>query len=109
MKSIIARPPWLSRLSARLVGFDKPLAVLVFLLLSISMMTLYSASMNAPGRLHDQLRNIVLTFVVMWAIANLPLPTLMRFAVPLYAVGIALLAAVAMFGLTRKGAKRWLN
>jgi rod shape determining protein RodA len=33
----------------------------------------------------------------------------MRFAVPLYTFGVALLVAVALFGLTRKGAKRWIN
>jgi rod shape determining protein RodA len=33
----------------------------------------------------------------------------MRFAVPLYAVGVALLIAVAVAGVTKKGATRWLN
>jgi len=28
---------------------------------------------------------------------------------PLYTVGLALLVAVALFGLTKKGAQRWLN
>jgi len=62
-----------------------------------------------PGRVEDQLRNIMLTFALMWAIANVPPQTLMRCAVPLYTFGVALLVAVAVFGLTRKGAKRWIN
>src|SRR5579864_5303866 len=62
-----------------------------------------------PGKVEDQLRNIMLTFALMWALANVPPTTLMRFAVPLYTFGIALLIAVALFGLTRKGAKRWIN
>jgi rod shape determining protein RodA len=33
----------------------------------------------------------------------------MELAVPLYAFGVALLIAVAIFGLTKKGARRWLN
>jgi rod shape determining protein RodA len=33
----------------------------------------------------------------------------MTFAVPVYVVGVALLVAVAVFGLTKKGAKRWIN
>ncbi len=33
----------------------------------------------------------------------------MRFAVPIYTVGVALLVAVAMFGLIKKGARRWVN
>jgi rod shape determining protein RodA len=90
-------------------GFDKPLALIVFLLLCVGIVTLYSASLDMPGRVEDQIRNILLTFVLMWIIANVPPQTLMRFAVPLYTFGVALLVAVALFGLTRKGAKRWIN
>jgi len=66
-------------------------------------------SIDVPGRVEDQIRNIVLTFILMWLLAMLPTQTLMKFAVPLYTAGVALLIAVAMFGLTKKGAKRWLN
>ncbi len=90
-------------------GFDRPLALIVFLLLCVGIVTLYSASLDVPGRVEDQLRNIMLTFGLMWILANIPPQTLMRFAVPLYTFGVALLIAVATFGLTRKGAKRWLN
>jgi rod shape determining protein RodA len=90
-------------------GFDGPLALTVFLLLCVGIVTLYSATLDMPGRVEDQLRNIMLTFVLMWALANVPPTTLMRFAVPMYTIGIALLLAVLAFGLTRKGAKRWIN
>jgi len=100
---------WINRLRRLFVGFDKPLALFVFLLLSVGIVTLYSASIDMPGRVEDQLRNILLTFALMWAIANVPPQTLMRCAVPLYTFGVALLIAVAVFGLTRKGAKRWIN
>jgi len=90
-------------------GFDRPLALTVFLLLCVGIVTLYSATLDMPGRVEDQLRNIMLTFVLMWALANVPPNTLMRFAVPAYTIGIALLVAVLMFGLTRKGARRWIN
>jgi rod shape determining protein RodA len=33
----------------------------------------------------------------------------MAFAVPLYILGVTLLVAVAVFGITKKGAKRWIN
>jgi len=33
----------------------------------------------------------------------------MSLAVPLYALGVTLLIAVAAFGVTKKGAQRWLN
>ncbi|RKP58588.1 rod shape-determining protein RodA [Pararobbsia silviterrae] len=91
------------------IGFDKPLALFMFLLLGVGIVTLYSASLDMPGRVEDQVRNILLTFALMWAIANIPTQTLMKLAVPLYTVGIGLLVGVALFGLTRKGAKRWIN
>ncbi|WP_277043556.1 rod shape-determining protein RodA [Caballeronia mineralivorans] len=100
---------WLDRTKRLFAGFDRPLALIVFLLLCVGIVTLYSASLDVPGRVEDQLRNIMLTFGLMWILANVPPPTLMRFAVPLYTIGMALLIAVATFGLTRKGAKRWLN
>jgi len=34
---------------------------------------------------------------------------LMRFAAPIYTVGLALLVAVAMFGMIKKGARRWID
>lgn len=89
--------------------FDGPLALIVFLLLSVGIVTLYSAGIDFPGRVEDQLRNIVVAFVVMWIAAIVPPQTLMRFAVPIYTVGIALLIAVAMFGMVKKGARRWIN
>ncbi|MGO4307786.1 rod shape-determining protein RodA [Cupriavidus sp. RAF12] len=92
-----------------ITGFDKPLALIVFLLFATGIVALYSAAIDMPGRVEDQLRNILLSYVVMLVIAYMPTQLLMRVAVPLYTVGVALLIAVAMFGLIRKGARRWLN
>jgi len=100
---------WLERLKSMFIGFDRPLALTVFLLLCVGIVTLYSASLDVPGRVEDQMRNIVLTFLLMWVLATVPPTTLMRFAVPLYTFGIALLVGVAVFGITKKGAKRWIN
>jgi rod shape determining protein RodA len=46
---------------------------------------------------------------IMFVVAQIPPQRLMTFAVPVYVVGVALLVAVAVFGLTKKGAKRWIN
>ena len=89
--------------------FDGPLALIVFLIMSVGIITLYSAGIDFPGRVEDQLRNIIICFVIMWIAASIPPQRLMRFAVPVYTIGIALLLAVAMFGLVRKGARRWIN
>jgi rod shape determining protein RodA len=45
----------------------------------------------------------------MFVVAQIPPQRLMTFAVPIYTVGLALLVAVALFGLTKNGARRWLN
>jgi len=92
-----------------LMVFDGTLALIVFLILSVSLVTVYSAGIDFPGRIEDHLRNILVAFVIMWIAAIIPPQTLMRFAVPIYTVGVALLVAVAMFGLIKKGARRWLN
>jgi rod shape determining protein RodA len=89
--------------------FDGPLALIVFLLLAVGLFTLYSAGIDFPGRFEGQVRNIMVAFVVMWVAAMIPPQTLMRFAVPLYALGLTLLIAVAAFGVIKKGARRWLD
>ncbi|MBP0622048.1 rod shape-determining protein RodA [Cupriavidus consociatus] len=98
----------ISLIKTALTGFDKPLSLIVFLLFATGIVALYSAAIDMPGRVEDQLRNILLSYVVMFVIAYLPTQTLMRVAVPIYTIGVALLIAVAMFGLIRKGARRWL-
>jgi rod shape determining protein RodA len=45
----------------------------------------------------------------MFVVAQVPPQRLMAAAVPLYTVGVVLLIAVAIFGITKKGARRWLN
>jgi rod shape determining protein RodA len=102
------RPLW-QVVKPFLTAFDGPLTLIVFLILSTGIVTLYSAGIDFPGRVEDQLRNILVSFIIMWIAANVPPQTLMRFAVPIYTVGVALLIAVAMFGMIKKGARRWLN
>nr|WP_314859020.1 rod shape-determining protein RodA [uncultured Undibacterium sp.] len=89
--------------------FDAPLAILLFLIMSTGVVTMYSAGMDFPGRIEHHMRNIVVAFFVMWIVANIPPQTLMRFAVPLYILGVALLVGVAMFGIVKNGSRRWLN
>jgi rod shape determining protein RodA len=89
--------------------FDGTLFLIVCLILLVGSVTLYSAGIDFPGRFEDHVRNIIIAFAVMWVAALIPPQTLMRFAVPLYVVGVTLLVAVAMFGLIKNGARRWVN
>ena len=74
----------MSLIKTALTGFDKPLSLIVFLLFATGIVALYSAAIDMPGRVEDQLRNILLSYVVMFVIAYLPTQTLMRVAVPMY-------------------------
>lgn len=103
------RRPFLQVVRPYFSVFDGPLSIIIFLLLCVGLMTVYSAGIDFPGRVEDQMRNIIVAFVVMWIAAIVPPQTLMRFAVPIYSFGIALLVAVAVFGMVKKGARRWIN
>lgn len=100
---------FMTHLRNALSVFDRTLALIVFLIMAVGILTLYSAGVDFPGRVQDQLRNIIICFIIMWIAASVRPQTFMRFAVPLYSIGVALLVAVAMFGLIKKGARRWLN
>ena len=97
------------RLKPYFTVFDWPLCIILVLLLSTGILTLSSAGADFPGRVEGQLRNIMLAFVIMWAAANVAPQTLLRLAVPIYSFGVALLLAVFMFGVIKKGARRWLH
>lgn len=103
------RPSLWQMIKPHLGVFDAALSLIIFLIISVGIVTLYSAGMNFPGRVEDQLRNILIAFVVMWIAANVSPQTLLRFAVPIYTVGVTLLIAVALFGIVKKGSRRWLN
>jgi rod shape determining protein RodA len=71
--------------------------------------TLYSAGNDFPWRVTDQLRNFGVALAIMFVMANLSPQLLMRIAVPIYLVGVGLLAATEVAGVTVKGATRWLD
>lgn len=97
------------RLRPYFTVFDLPLTLILAVLVTISMVTMSSAGADFPDRVEHQIRNFLLSFAVMWIAANIAPQTLMRLAVPIYTIGVALLLAVAMFGLIKKGARRWLH
>jgi rod shape determining protein RodA len=90
-------------------GIDAPLMTIAGLLIGVGMLVLFSATYDQPARFFDQLRNFGIALLVMWVVAQVPPQTLMRLAVPVYLVGVALLVAVFLFGVRKKGATRWLN
>jgi rod shape determining protein RodA len=90
-------------------GFDGPLAFGVFLLACAGLLTMYSSGFDQGSRFEDHGRNMLLAGAILFVVAQIPPQRLMTLAVPLYVMGVALLIAVAVFGVTKKGARRWLN
>ena len=109
MSKVFARPTLWRRLRPILLGFDLPLLAVVLALAALGMVTMYSVGYDHGSRFQDHGRNMVLAALLMFAVAQIPPQRLLALAVPLYTVGVALLVATALFGITRKGATRWLN
>ncbi|MBU3586549.1 rod shape-determining protein RodA [Polynucleobacter sp. 78F-HAINBA] len=90
-------------------GLDRQLGLILLGLAGVGFITFLSASQNTPVRFEDELRNLALSFAVMWIVSRIPPKWLEMAAVWVYGIGVALLIAVAAFGLIKKGARRWLN
>ena len=99
--------PW-PRLRQIFGGFDGPLALAIALLAAVGLVVMYSAGYDHGTRFVDHGRNMLLALAVLFAVAQVPPQRLEQLAVPLYTIGLALLVATALFGITRKGATRWL-
>ncbi|MDD0812087.1 rod shape-determining protein RodA [Curvibacter sp. RS43] len=109
MSAVFEKPSLRQRLIPLFQGFDGPLAFAVFMLVCAGLLTMYSSGFDHGTRFVDHARNMVIAGGILFVVAQIPPQRLMSFAVPLYLTGVALLVAVAVFGLTKKGAKRWLN
>ncbi|MDF9788459.1 rod shape-determining protein RodA [Polynucleobacter sphagniphilus] len=90
-------------------GLDRRLGLILLGLATVGFLTFLSASQNTPVLVEDELRNLALSFVVMWIVSRIPPKWLELAAVWIYSLGVLLLVAVAAFGLIKKGARRWLN
>ena len=97
------------RITPMVLGFDTVLGFAVLALALAGLLSIFSSGYADGQRFWDHGRNMLLATAIMFVVAQIPPQRLMALAVPLYTVGLALLVAVALFGLTRKGAQRWLN
>jgi rod shape determining protein RodA len=109
MSTVVNKPTLWQRVKPAFSGFDPLLGVAALLLCGLGLVTMYSAGYDSGTRFPDHARNMVLAFGVMFLVAQVPPQRLMALAVPLYTVGVALLVATAVMGITKKGATRWLN
>src|ERR1700754_2319559 len=109
MPVVFEKPSLAQRILPMFRGFDGPLAVAVLLLVCAGLLTMYSSGYDHGTRFEDHARNMVLAGGILFVMAQVPPQRLMALAVPLYTLGVTLLIAVAIFGVTKKGARRWLS
>jgi rod shape determining protein RodA len=107
--AVFERPSLWQRVRPVLLGFDAWLMLAVLLLAAAGLVVMYSAGYDHGTRFSGHARNMLLGLVVLLLVSQVPPQRLMALAVPLYALGIALLVATALFGITKKGATRWLD
>ena len=88
---------------------DMPLLTTILMLLSLSLVVIYSASGENTALLSRQLVRIGFALVLMLAFCRLSPLTLKRWSPIVYGVGLVLLFAVLAYGIIGKGAQRWID
>ena len=109
MATTIDKPTLLQRVLPLFRGFDGWLVAIVLMLAGVGLVAMYSAGYDHGTRFVDHWRNMLIAAGILFLVAQVPPQRIMAFAVPLYLAGVALLVAVALFGITKKGAQRWVN
>jgi rod shape determining protein RodA len=75
----------------------------------LGLLILYSATDASNARVTGQAMNLGFALCVMWLAANISPQHYMRWAVPLFVLGVVLLVGVALFGTVVNGSRRWLS
>ncbi|KAB2877008.1 MAG: rod shape-determining protein RodA [Burkholderiaceae bacterium] len=111
MSAVFEQPTLWERVRPMFSGFDATLGLVALLLAAAGLVTMYSAGYDHGTRFVDHGRNMLLAFGIMFVVAQIPPQKLMGLAVPLYVLGVALLLLMLVpgFGVTKKGATRWLD
>ena len=89
--------------------FDGWLVLAILFMAGLGMVAMYSAGFDHDTRFPYHVRNMLLAGGLLFLVAQLPPKAIMACAVPLYLLGVFLLLCVEVFGVTLKGAQRWVN
>ena len=109
MGTIFDKPSIVQRILPLFRGFDGWLMGIVLLLAGVGLLAMYSSGYDHGTRFADHGRNMLIAVALLFVVAQIPPSKIMALAVPLYGLGVAMLVAVAMFGITKKGAQRWID
>ncbi len=91
------------------LNIDPVLLALLVILSAIGVVLLYSASGSDNDLMIRQAVRLLMAFVLLVVVANIPLRLLKKISIVAYLFGIVLLLAVMFFGEVGKGAQRWLD
>ena len=94
---------------AERLHLDLVLLLPVIMIMALGLFVLFSASDSDWGAVNRQLRNFIIGFGVLLAVAQVRVDTLQRWAPILYLGALLLLLLVPFFGVGAKGAQRWLS
>ena len=94
---------------AERLHLDLVLLLPVIMIMALGLFVLFSASDSDWDTVNRQLRNFIIGFGVLLAVAQVRVDTLQRWAPILYLGALLLLLLVPFFGVGAKGAQRWLS
>jgi rod shape determining protein RodA len=98
-----------SKTPAERLHLDLVLLLPVIMIMALGLFVLFSASDSDWGTVNRQIRNFIIGFGVLLAVAQIRVDTLQRWAPILYVGTLLLLLFVLFFGVGAKGAQRWLS
>lgn len=88
---------------------DLPLLAGILCLMTLGLFVVYSAGGQDQDLVIRQAIRLGVALVVMFFVAQIPPRVYLKWAVPVFVVGIGMLVAVLLIGTVGKGAQRWLN
>ncbi len=88
---------------------DLPLLLAIFILMGFGLVVMYSASGQSMAMMERQAMRMLLSVIIMIALAQISPRTYEAIAPVMFIMGIILLLGVLFFGEVSKGAQRWLN
>lgn len=93
----------------QVIHIDKPLLMGLLVLLGLGMIVLYSAASQDLSVIVRQLTRLMIAFLALFTLAQIPPKKYQHWAPALYIIGLVLLIAVLAIGAIGKGAQRWLD
>ena len=91
------------------IHLDGPLLLALLALMTVGLVTIYSAGGQDLTLIQKQLVRLGVALAAMIVVAQIPPLAYRRLSIYFYAVGLLLLVAVLLVGVTGKGAQRWLD